>query len=62
MNIDNLPVIPIDKFQENFDEYLEDIETNKNSYIIENQAGERAIMMPANEEMIEMYTQHDEGC
>ena len=57
-----LPVIPIEQFQENFDAYMEDIEVNGNSYVIENEAGERAVMMPADDEIIKLYTNHEEGC
>ena len=59
---ENFPVIPIEQFQENFDEYMEDIEENKSSYIIETEDGQRAVMVPADDDLIKMYTDHEEGC
>lgn len=59
---EELPVIPIEQFQKNFDEYLEDIETNKTSYVIENENGDKAVMMPADDEFMRLYTEHEEGC
>ena len=59
---EDFPVIPIAQFQENFDEYMEDIEENKSSYIIETEDGQRAVMVPADDDMIRMYTDHEEGC
>lgn len=58
----DIPVIPIEQFQENFDDYMRNIEENKSSYIIENEDGQRAIMVPADDDMIKMYTEHEEGC
>lgn len=59
---EKLPVIPIEQFQKNFDEYLEDIETNKTSYVIENENGDKAVMIPADDEFMRLYTEHEEGC
>lgn len=59
---EELPVIPIEQFQKNFDEYLEDIETNKTSYVIENENGDKAVMIPADDEFMRLYTEHEEGC
>lgn len=58
----DIPVIPIAQFQENFDDYMKNIEENKESYIIENEDGQRAIMVPADDDMLKMYTEHEEGC
>lgn len=52
---EELPVVPIEQFQKNFDEYLEDIEINKNSYVIENENGDKAVMIPADDEFMKLY-------
>lgn len=59
---EELPVIPIEQFQKHFDEYIEDIETNKTSYVIENENGDKAVMIPADDELLKLYTEHEEGC
>ena len=41
---------------------MEDIEENKSSYIIETEDGQRAVMVPADDDLIKMYTDHEEGC
>lgn len=56
-----LEVVPIAKFQENFDEYLEKIEQEKTSFIIESEDGTKAVMMPADDEILKIYTEHDEA-
>lgn len=56
-----LEVIPIAKFQENFDDYLERIEQDKVSFIIESEDGTKAVMMPADDEILKIYTEHNEA-
>jgi len=56
-----LEVIPIAKFQENFDDYLEKIEQDKVSFIIESEDGSKAVMMPADDEILKIYTEHSEA-
>lgn len=55
--LDFLEQVPIGKFQDNFDSYMEKIEVKKESFIIIGDDGTRAIMMPADEELIRIHTE-----
>jgi PHD/YefM family antitoxin component YafN of YafNO toxin-antitoxin module len=50
-------VVSLSKFQDNFDTYMEKIEKNRESFIIEDEEGNRAIMVPADEELIRIHTE-----
>lgn len=53
-SLNDIKIVSIKEFQENFDDYIKKIETLRQSFIIETEGGERAIMMPANEETIKI--------
>ena len=47
-------------WQKNWDELMEKVE-NGETIGIENNRGERAVMMPADEELIRIHTTHDDA-
>ena len=58
--------ISIEELQENFDEYIHKVKSGK-SFIITSQYGNVILTQPTknndkSENIIEMYTNHDEGC
>lgn len=53
----NIEIVSIKEFQENFDDYIKKIETLRQSFIIETEGGERAIMVPAEEKGIKIETE-----
>ena len=55
--LSHFEVVSISKFQDNFDEYMEKIEKKRESFIIEDEEGNRAIMVPADEELIRIHTE-----
>lgn len=56
-SLSNIEIVSIKEFQENFDDYITKIETLRKSFIIETEEGERAIMMPAEEQSIKIDRQ-----
>ena len=47
-------------WQENFDDLMDRVE-NGETIGVENENGERAVMMPADEELMRIYTDHNEA-
>jgi len=50
----------VEYWQENFDVLMERVE-NGETIGIENNNGERAVMVPADDELIRLYTEHNEA-
>ena len=50
----------VEYWQENWDSLLERVE-NGETIGIENDKGERAVMVPADDELIRIYTEHNEA-
>jgi len=50
----------VEYWQKNWDELMEKVE-NGETIGIENNSGERAVMMPADEELIRIHTTHDDA-
>jgi PHD/YefM family antitoxin component YafN of YafNO toxin-antitoxin module len=50
----------VEEFQEDFDNLMDLVENDKKSFIITSEHGE-AVIMPADEELIRIYTEHNEG-
>jgi len=53
-------VYSVEYWQKNWDELMERVE-NGEHIGIENENGERAVMVPADDELIRIYTDHNEG-
>ena len=49
-------------WQENWDSLLERVEGGETIGIENTQTGERAVMVPADDELLKIYTDHDEAC
>ena len=55
-----MQVYTVEYWQENWEELMERVEGGE--YIgVENNNGERAIMLPADDELIRIYTEHNEA-
>ena len=50
----------VEYWQKNWDELMEKVE-NGETIGVENNRGERAVMMPADEELIRIHTTHDDA-
>lgn len=50
----------VEEFQEDFDNLMSLIENDKKSFIITSEHGE-ALIMPADEELIRIHTEHNEA-
>jgi PHD/YefM family antitoxin component YafN of YafNO toxin-antitoxin module len=50
----------VEYWQENFDDLMDRVE-NGETIGVENESGERAVMMPADEELMRIYTDHNEA-
>jgi prevent-host-death family protein len=53
--------ISIQDFEDNFDDYLGRVE-NGETIIIKNNHGKSAVMIPADEEIIRIHTEHNDAC
>ena len=50
----------VEEFQADFDNLMSLVENDKKSFIITSEYGE-AILMPADEDLLRIYTEHDEA-
>ena len=50
----------VEYWQENWETLMERVENGETIGIV-NENGERAVMMPADDELLKLYTDHDEG-
>jgi len=55
-----MEVFTVEEFQERFDELMERVENGEHLGII-NENGQAAVMMPADDDLIRIYTEHDEA-
>jgi prevent-host-death family protein len=55
-----MQVYTVEEFQERFDELIERVENGEKLGII-NENGQAAVMMPVDDELIRIYTDHEEG-
>jgi prevent-host-death family protein len=53
--------VPIKKFQNNFDEYIKKVESGQ-TFMIENSDGRSVVMMPIDDDLIKIHTDHNDGC
>ena len=56
-----MEVFTVEQFQERFDELIERVENGEKLGII-NENGQAAVMMPVDDELIRIHTDHEEGC
>ena len=55
-----MEIFTVEEFQERFDELMERVENGEHFGIV-NEDGQAAVMMPADDELIRIYTDHEEG-
>ena len=56
-----MEVFTVEEFQERFDELMERVENGEHLGII-NENGQAVVMMPSDDELIRIHTDHEEGC
>jgi len=56
-----MEVFSVEEFQERFDELMERVENGEHLGII-NENGQAAVMVPADDDLIRIHTDHEEGC
>jgi prevent-host-death family protein len=56
-----MEVFTVEEFQERFDELIERVENGEQLGIV-NENGRAAVMIPADDELIRIHTDHEEGC
>ena len=56
-----MEIYTVQQFQERWDEMIERVENGERIGIIDDN-GHAAVMVPADEELIRIYTDHEEGC
>ena len=57
---DKMQFYSVEYWQENWETLMERVE-NGETIGVENENGDRAVMVPADDELIRMYTEHNEG-
>ena len=55
-----MEVFTVEEFQDRFDELMERVENGEHLGII-NENGQAAVMMPADDDLIRIHTDHEEG-
>ncbi len=58
--IEDIEFYTVEYWQKNWDELMERVE-NGETIGVENEEGERAVMVPADDELIKIYTEHNEA-
>lgn len=56
-----MEVFTVEEFQEQFDNLIKRVENGEHIGIVDKD-GKAAVMIPADEELIRIYTDHEEGC
>lgn len=53
--------ITIEDFQKDFDNYIRKVE-NGQSFIVEDEGGKSVVVVPCDEEVIRIHTEHNDAC
>jgi len=56
-----MEVFTVEEFQERFDELIERVENGEHIGIV-GENGNAAVMIPADDDLIRIHTDHEEGC
>jgi len=59
-SLEGIDKYTVEQFQQNFDNLINSVENDKKSFVITSEYGE-ALIMPADEELIRIYTEHNEA-
>jgi PHD/YefM family antitoxin component YafN of YafNO toxin-antitoxin module len=55
-----MEIFTVEEFQERFDELMERVENGEHLGIVD-ENGQAAVMMPADDDLIRIHTDHEEG-
>ena len=58
--MDDIPFYTVEHWQKNWEELMDRVEKGETLGII-NEDGNKAVMVPADDELIRLYTDHEEG-
>lgn len=58
--MDDIPFYTVEHWQENWEELIDRVENGETLGVI-NEDGNKAVMIPADDELIRLYTDHEEG-
>jgi len=58
--MDDIPFYTVEHWQENWEELMDRVENGETLGVI-NEDGNKAVMIPADDELIRLYTDHEEG-
>jgi len=58
--MDDIPFYTVGYWQENWEELMDRVEKGE-TIGIESENGDKAVMVPADDELIRLYTDHEEG-
>jgi hypothetical protein len=58
--MDDIPFYTVEHWQENWEELMDRVENGETLGVI-NEDGNKAVMVPADDELIRLYTDHEEG-
>lgn len=58
--MDDIPFYTVKHWQENWEELMDRVENGETLGVV-NEDGNKAVMVPADDELIRMYTDHNEG-
>lgn len=56
-----MEIFTVEEFQERFDELMERVENGEHIGIVD-ENGKAAVMIPADDDLIRIHTDHEEGC
>ena len=59
--MDDIPFYTVKHWQENWEELMDRVENGETLGVV-NEDGNKAVMVPADDELIRLYTDHEEGC
>ena len=58
--MDDIPFYTVEHWQKNWEELMDRVEKGETLGVI-NEDGNKAVMVPADDELIRLYTDHEEG-
>ena len=59
--MNDIPFYTVEYWQDNWDALLERVEGGETLGVENTETGERAVMVPADDELIRLYTEHNEA-
>jgi hypothetical protein len=59
--MNDIPFYTVEYWQDNWDALLERVEGGETLGVENTETGERAVMVPADDELVRLYTEHNEA-